>query len=121
MKYVVWEWCGEETGYPQCPSILDGVATDARQQLGGGVKCHMRTVMTMLRIMMPHEATEEEEEIVFHLSTGNVLSGQSTEQPNTNQQDYASQHPLQRRNLEQWILRMVGWQNLNIYILNQNY
>ena len=39
-----------------------------------------------------HEAAEEEEEIVFHLSTGNVLSGQSTEQPNTNQQDYASQH-----------------------------
>ena len=109
MKYVVWEWCGEETGYPQCPSILDGVATDARQQLGGGVKCHMRTVMTMLRIMMPHEAAEEEEEIVFHLSTGNVLSGQSTEQPNTNQQDYASQHRSFHCNEGTWNSGYCGW------------
>ena len=65
--------------------------------------------MTMLRIMMPHEAAEEEEEIVFHLSTGNVLSGQSTEQPNTNQQDYASQHRSFHCNEGTWNSGYCGW------------
>ena len=56
-----------------------------------------------------HEATEEEEEIVFHLSTGNVLSGQSTEQPNTNQQDYASQHRSFHCNEGTWNSGYCGW------------